>query len=342
MRSSSLTMLFTLSLLFCNGLHAAPISGSVVDGSTKKGVPGVTIKALLSGKTWTPPEGTAADGSFSFELTEGFSPTELDTEFLNLEFNKPGFRKATRMRRARQRGLFIIGDLRVRLEALAADNDTPTDTIPVETENSPRRIFHGAYALFGDNVDAAGSSLENLNQRLPRHLRRGIITHLQQLQLPANIELDPVPADIEPSNSIKLRAFARSNDALAVILGEAEMIISDSGEAIELASEYRIIPLLPGFQPGTLYVDDRIPKADFRPSRLSRSLSKTWGATTVFALALYETRAAMEESDPGKKRQRLNSAESYLKAQKGSLTTHDILNQQIDGLLALIEQERKS
>jgi len=50
----------------------------------------------------------------------------------------------------------------------------------------------------------------------------------------------------------------------------------------------------------------------------------------------------MEESDPEKKRQRLNSAESYLKAQKGSLTTHDILNQQIDDLLALIGQERKS
>lgn len=342
MSSWRLVVLFALNLLLCSALRADPISGSVIDDITKQGIPGVTIRALLSGNTWLVPDGTAADGSFIFELSEGFAPETLDTDFLNLEFDKAGYRKATRMRRAQERGRFIVNRLQIRLEPMEADRGSSADTPPAISEESPRRIFHSAYDLFGGNTDDPGSSLTELNRRLPRHLRRGIITHLQQLQLPANIALDPVPADIEQSDSIKLRMFAKSNDALAVILGEAELTVSDGIEAIELASEYRIIPLLPGFQPGTLYVDDRIPKSDFHPSRLSQSLSKTWGGTTVFAMALYETRAAMAQTDPEKKNAGLNRAESFLKAQKGNLSGNDILNRQIDDLLALIERERGS
>lgn len=336
------SLLLALCLIYGGWLYADPITGRVIDEATKTGIPGVAIRVFISGNSWEVPQGSGADGSFSFELADGFRPAALATDFLNLEFSKPGYRKATRLRRAQQRGNFNIKDLQIRLEAIENSAGMPATAAAQPTENSPKRIFHSAYALFGANASDPDNTLAELNERLPRHLRRGIITHLQRLQLPANIALDPVPAEVEQSDSIKLRAFADSKDALAVILGEAELTRSDGEEAIDLVSEYRIIPLLPEFQPGTLYVDDHISKADFRPGSLSGSLSKTWGGSTVFALALYETRQALAQNDQEKRSAGLTRAESYLKAQKASLTGDDILNQQIDSLLALIVRERGS
>jgi hypothetical protein len=339
-------LLLILGLFASGYLRADPVSGNVIDGVSGSGLPGVTIRVLLSGSSWEVPGPTGSDGAFSFELADGFDSEAMDTSFLNLEFSKDGYHKATRMRSAQTRGHFIVKDLRVRLEP---KDEAVSRSVAVQPVNagesdptSPRRIFHRSYDLFGPGEDESEISLSSLNQRLPNHLRRGIITHLQQLQLPANVTVDPVPDEVGDGDSIKLRTFARSEDALAIILGEAELTVSNGKEAIELASEYRIIADFPGFQPGSLFLDDRIAKADFRTSRLSRSLSKTWGGTTVFALALYETREAMRQSDPQKRQAGLDRAESFLKAQKSSLTGDDMLNRQIDDLLELIHRERES
>jgi 5-hydroxyisourate hydrolase-like protein (transthyretin family) len=338
-------LLLILSLI-CSGLaNSEPITGHVIDDASGDALPGVSIRALLSGTSWLVSEPTDNDGAFRFDLTDGFDSAAMDTNFLNLEFSKAGYHKATRMRSTQTRGQFIVKDLRVRLEPKNAPGNAVEVSSPtVIDEPTPfRRIFHRSYDLFGAGEGNTDDSLTNLNRRLPRHLRRGIITHLQQLQLPANITFDPIPDEIKQGNSIKLRAFAHSEDALAVILGEAELTISDGDETIELASEYRIIPLLPDFQPGSLFLDDRISKGDFSPSRLSRSLSKTWGGTTVFALALYETREAMRQNDQEKRQAGLARAEAFLKAQKSVLgIDDDMLNQQIDALLDLIHREGES
>jgi 5-hydroxyisourate hydrolase-like protein (transthyretin family) len=340
-------LLLILSLIYSGLARSEPITGHVIDDASGDALPGVSIRALLSGTSWLVSEPTDNDGAFRFDLTDGFDDAAMDTNFLNLEFTKAGYHKATRMRSTQIRGQFIVKDLRVRLEPknepdTAVEVSSPTDI--EDTALTPfRRIFHRSYDLFGAAEGDTDDSLANLNRRLPRHLRRGIITHLQQLQLPANITFDPIPDEIKQGNSLKLRAFAHAEDALAVILGEAELTVSDGDETVELASEYRIIPLLPDFQPGSLFLDDRISKDDFSPSRLSRSLSKTWGGTTVFALALYEAREAMKQSDQEKRQAGLERAEAFLKAQKSVLGIDDnMLNQQIDALLELIRREGES
>lgn len=319
--------------------HAEPVAGQVLDSAAGQPLADVTIDIVLSGTTRTLTRPTGPDGRFRAELADLFAPRELDTEILYMRFTRPGYRPFVFNRRTSRRGVFGVDDLQVRLEAAAAAPDAVSTTVAADAADM-RRIFHAAYALYGD--DASGSGvLGQLNERLPRHLRRGIITHLQELHLPVNVSLDELPDELQQADSLTLRAFAQRQDALAVIKGEAELIDEGGSRVVEMASEYRVIPELPELRPGTLHVDDSIPAEQVRPSQLSGKLSKTWGGSTVFALALYETREALREHDAAQRLVRLERAQQILKAQEKDLPADDILRQQIQDLAGLIEKARQ-
>lgn len=316
-------------------VHAEPVAGRVLDsGAGGKPLADVSIDIVLSGKTRELAQPTGVDGSFHAELDALFSAQDLDTEILYIRFTKPGYLPFVFNRRTQRRGVFAVDDLEVRLEAAAAP-PTYASTGSAADEGDLRRIYHAAYALYGGDAQGA-DSLKVLNERLPRHLRRGIITHLQQLHLPVNVSVDELPGEVQQADSVALRAFARKENALAVIKGEAEWVTEDGAAVVEMASEYRVIPELPEFRPGTLHVDDRIPADQMRPSRLSRNLSKTWGGSTVFALALYETQEALRETDDIRRQARFERAEQILKAQEKDLPADDILRQQIRDLASFI------
>jgi len=329
-----------MALLTCIDVKAEPVAGRVLESNAAgQSLAGVAIDIVLSGTTRKLEQPTGADGSFRADLADLFSAQDLDTEILYIRFTKPGYLPFVFNRRTQHRGVFGIDDLEVRMEAAAAPQ-TDAGTVSAAHEDDLRRIYHAAYALYGGDAQGSGM-LNQLNERLPRHLRRGIITHLQQLHLPVNVSVDELPGEVQQADSVALRAFARKENALAVIKGEAEWLTEDGIQMVEMASEYRVIPELPEFKPGTLHVDDRIPADQMRPSQLSRNLSKTWGGSTVFALALYETQEALRETDDARRQARLERAEQILKAQERDLPADDILKQQIQDLAGFIARARQ-
>ncbi|MCP5312952.1 MAG: carboxypeptidase regulatory-like domain-containing protein [Chromatiaceae bacterium] len=320
-------------------LCAEVVSGRILTGTPEQPLAGVGIEVQASGTTRRLDQASSADGAFRFDLDTLFTPQALDTEILNVIFSKPGFRSYVFSRRTRQRGVFSIGALQIRMEAINAEPAPGPGTGDADGEQL-RRIFHGDYALFGED-DSPERLLEQLNERLPRHLRRGIVTHLQRLHLPADVTIDALPGELQSADSVAMRRFAREQNALAVIQGEAELVGADGDGVIEMASEFSVIPDLPEFHPGTLHIDDVIPADEIRPTRLSKQLSETWGGSTVFAMALDETRRAIHETDPAKRRERLQRAEQFLKAQQRDLPADDILKQQIEDLVAFITRARQ-
>lgn len=257
-------------------LCAEVVSGRILTGTPEQPLAGVGIEVQASGTTRRLDQTSSADGAFRFDLDTLFTPQALDTEILNVIFSKPGFRSYVFSRRTRQRGVFSIGALQIRMEAINAE---PAPGPGTGDGEQLRRIFHGDYALFGED-DSPERLLEQLNERLPRHLRRGIVTHLQRLHLPADVTIDALPGELQSADSVAMRRFAREQDALAVIQGEAELVGADGDGVIEMASEFSVIPDLPEFHPGTLHIDDVIPADEIRPTRLSKQLSETWGGST--------------------------------------------------------------
>ena len=334
--SQHVTRFGLLVLLSLAGpLGAATVTGTVVEHGSEAPLAGAAIEVVLSGKNRRIPRPTGTDGRFDFALRPLFSSEDLDTEILYLRFTKTGYSPHVVSRRTRTRGVFDISNVRIVMEPVRGDEPTPA-----APANGVKRIFHAPYDLYAGS-SGSRSVLDQLNERFPRHLRRGIVTHLQSLRLPADVTIVELPEDLRDQDSVAVRRFARRQDALAVIQGEAELIDEDGRQFVELASEYRIVPDLPDFKPGTLHVDDRIPPEEIRPSRLSKSLSKTWGGSTVFAMALREVHQAMQELDPAKRRERLEIAERFLKAQQRELPRDDILNIQIEELADVIEQVKQ-
>lgn len=341
MKHFQILWLLSLMILVASGLNvlANPITGRVIDIADEQPLADVSINISLSGVTRTLAQPLKENGAFSIKLNEMFSQEVLDTNVLYLQFSKTGYLTVTVQRRTKHRGVFEIRDLEIRLEGLSSTGSKPAGNQPGVADGL-RRILHGSYALFGSSAESS-INLNELNQRLPRHVRRGIITYLQRMNLPVQVALDKLPAEMQQADSLALNKYAKEMDALAVIKGEAELFIEDNKEFVEMASEYRIVPELANFHPGILYIDDVIPADRIRPSRLSGNLSKIWGGNTVFALALYETREAMKETDGQIKAARLNTAEQYLKAQKENLQGGDILKGQIEELISFIDRARR-
>jgi len=326
-----------------NPCRAAMVEGLVVDRSTGAGLPDVKIVVAASGKSWEVPVRTSNDGVFRIDLSAGLAPPDLETEVVYLNFSKEKYIDHVRMCRDPQRRLVFRGVKAemVAIEKHAGSGPPASGPTAAGRDSASRRLYLTPYRIYGNDT-ARAEAAQQINERLPFHLRRGIITHIQALQIPnppADVALDRLPPGIDGADYESVKEFGMQNDALAVIRGEGALI-PGNGHALELTSEFLILPSLPDFRAGSLYVDDRISQADMSPARLSGSLREAWGANTVLAIALQETQDAVREKDAAIRKQRLQRARGYLVAEKRRAGAgSDILVRQIDSLLTVVDRE---
>ena len=80
------TLLFFIVATFVQA--AAPINGVVIDASRNTPLAKVQIEVEASGKRKILAEATKANGRFSFDPSEHFNRSELDTHALVLTFSK--------------------------------------------------------------------------------------------------------------------------------------------------------------------------------------------------------------------------------------------------------------
>lgn len=318
---------------------AATVSGRVVDSVSGSGLAGVVLRVEISGRSWDPPNPTGASGDFSLDLTEAFPVDALDTDALFISLSKPGYRPVTRIMRARQRGNLDFRGVEIDLGRVAGSDGLATEErtrVNQFRSSSGRTLFLLPYEL---DSEAASSTL---NRRLPFHLKRGINTHLQSLQVedpPQDIGVEQLPLQVSATNTEKVRDYGVALNALAVVSGQGGIIPTPSeGKRVEVASEFLIIPELPGVQLQTFYVDDSFPEHALRSGRLFERLQALWGGNTVLAVAVLETNqalAAQPKDIPALERTR-----AYLLAERRQLGPGNAaVVKQINILLARIEQE---
>jgi len=314
--------------------QTAVVTGRILDHTSGAALAGVRVVVELSGsgRSVTLPAATGANGSFAFDPAQLFTAQERDTEGLSLSFSKEGYRDLTKVRRLPARGDFRLGALEFGLEPAAAQGArTCADAGELLSLRSQegRTLFVVPY-----EVQPPERSRE-FNDRLLLTLKRRIQTHLQELNVDsgvADVGLRSLPEKVAAADTETIRACGGSLNALAVAAGT----VTPAGSAVEVESEYVIIPTLPRFRPGSLSIDDRIPLEGLSASALGRRLDVLWGRGTLLALTVAEARDALAARD----RPRLERARSWLVAERAQTGQgNETLVHSIAELLRTIDEE---
>ncbi len=321
----------------------AAVTGQVFDAASGSPLGGVAVVAEASGRRHPLPQPTGPAGRFSFDPEAVFTAEERDTVALSLLFTHSGYREVVRLVRADQRGVFARdGLLTVRLERILGQQALTPETagqLAAARSADGRTLFLVPYDMGPTPGDEDGARFHRL---FARHLKRGIVTHLQALDLeslPGDVGVATVPLPLDVADTERVRLVGNALNALAMVSGFGSLASGAAGDAIEISSEYLIIPSLPTYTPRTLYVDERLPADCLRSGQLFQGLDQLWGRNTALALALLEARQALQGAG-GMDRAALGRARSLLiaeRAQAGSES--DALVRQLTALVEVLDGE---
>lgn len=323
----------------CGVAMASLLEGVVVDSRTGQPVAGVTISLNISGRDVASATETGTDGRFSVDPASLFSEEELDTWSLAMTFAAQDYGERIQVSRTPVRGQFILTGQTVKLDptsgvgALSAELKAQLQALK---SSNGKALFVVPYSISQEVQDRLP---RNFMQILNFNIRRGISTHLQSLELdeiPDDISIQALPVTLDQSNAEKLRIIGAELNALALVGG-----LGAAGESAgqppvtQLSSEYIIIPKLNGFNPGTLYIDDRLLGNPLNATTLYKGMDALWGRNTVLAISALETRQGLLLKDPAK----LELARRYLVAERAEIgSDNTLLLRKINKLIAYIDK----
>jgi hypothetical protein len=332
MRHRAAVLVLLSMMIFCVPTAAVSIEGHVVDAADETPLADVSIEIEASGVRKTLPQKTADTGQFSIDPADLFSAYELKTYALYLTFAKEGYGPVIRVLKTEQ-------NLTVKLGNLAATPRIEKEVLQALRRNKSRTgttLYMVPYIL---ESDSQAPNAERINRTLKFHLKRGINSHLQSLETdtaPPDVGITTMPVDIETGNTEQVRAYGKELNALAIVGGMGFVHDSADDAAVDVSSEYVIIPAVSKFQPNAIYVDDHFPLKKLQSSLLFERLHKLWGQNTVVALSLVEVKKALENGD----RTGLERALDYLNAEKKQVgPDSDALVKYIDALTTIIKEE---
>lgn len=337
MRLLVVMVLLLLKMYSGGPTTAALIEGQVVDASNDQPLAGVSIEIEASGRSKLLTQTTSVTGRFSINPTEHFTANDLDTYALMLTFSREGYRCRNRLLGADRRGDFRRKKITVKLENLSSSLQIDQQVLQALRRNKCRKgttLYVVPYMLA---TESTAMDAENINRILKFHLNRGIKTHLQSLETDTatpKVGISEMPVEIETENTEKVRTYGRELNALAVVGGMG--FDSAEGDAVDVVSEYVIIPEVSKFTLPSILFDDKFTLKELKSSRMFERLHKLWGPYTVLALSLVEVKKALKSGD----NTGFERALDYLNAEKKQVGPHNgALVKYIDALMAIVKEE---
>lgn len=317
---------------------ASVIDGIVVNSQTGQPIAGVEMSLNISGRQVSMGAPTAADGRFSLNPEALYSAEELDTWSLALTFAAKDYVERIQVNRTRVRGEFKITGLNVKLVPIGGVGELPAALkakLLALRSNDGKALFVVPYSISQEVQDRLPA---NFMKILNFNIRRGISTHLQSLELdeiPEDISIQALPIELDQANAEKLRIIGTELNALALVGGLGAAGQDEGTQSVtQLSSEYIIIPKLNGFNPGTLYIDDRLLGNPLNATTLYKGMDVLWGRNTVLAISALETRQGLLLKDTAK----LDLARSYLVAERSEIgSDNTLLLRKINKLIAFID-----
>jgi hypothetical protein len=301
--------LVLLSLL--SPLAAQNLTGTVM--ALGKPSADVAVVAEADGRAFGDAR-TDAKGAFSIPLAPAG-----DARDLAVTFSKTGFRGEVRRldRSAAGRPLQVKLLAATGVSAISPQDEQRLRPLVSPAGSGP--LMFVPYALPGGSGSAGGSQAAAANQRLRVQLQRLILTHVQSTVGSANVSITELPVDAN-NDIARLQAIGEFVNALGVVSGIG--LDDGTGQSMEIASSFVIIPRPQLFEPPVLNIVDTVPARKLGLPTLDQSMSRMWGRATVLALAARDLKAA-EALKGDSRRTELQRVRRYLVAERSTVGPRD-------------------
>lgn len=248
---------------------------------------------------------TDAAGRFRLDLAVLFPGYVARLPDVTLSFEKPDHEPVVRVLPCAPAGGVDCGDLLVRMPRLAGGAGLSIDEralLDPLRRPGGTTIFLMPYLIGG----APGTDDVDLDV-LAWSLHRVINTGLQESAFNSDDPLLKPPPEIgittitdlavKRSDTERLRQIGEFVEALALVGGFGRPAGSAQPDAVRLSSHYFVVPQLPRFRTGTLFIDDQVPTARLNSPDLYEQLSDNWALHTLLAISIRQIQAASAGDD---------------------------------------------
>ncbi len=311
-RMASLCSALLLSLLPLGAAAQAPtLEGRVAFGPGNTPVAGTAIGVEYGAKIRQAAAETDAAGRFRLELATLFPGYVARLPDVTLSFEKPDHEPVVRVLPCAPAGSVNCGDLLVRMPRLAGgtglSNDERALLDPLRRPGGTT-IFLMPY-LIGGGADAGQVDLDALAWSLHRVINTGLQESAFNsddplLQPPPEIGITTITdLAVKRSDTERLRQIGEFVEALALVGGFGQPAGSAQPDAVRLSSHYFVVPQLPRFRTGALFIDDQVPTARLNSPDLYEQLSDNWALHTLLAISIRQIQAASAGRDADALRQ---------------------------------------
>lgn len=179
---------------------------------------------------------------------------------------------------------------------------------------------------------------ERFNADLPRILYHRILAFQSRLGTGgtiADITVEPICSNVSVAEGERIRRIGSQLNALAVVVGEGEVIAGPDGKPIvELDSVFRTIPVFGSYGGNPVTIGDKLPGERLRPSRAAEWLDDAWGKQVLFAYALRQIADSATAAD----KVRLRSTRQLLIEMRKTMMAGDPFLPPLEALIGIVEQ----
>ena len=291
--------------------QAPAVDGRVAFGPGDTPVVGATVSVEYGAKLRQAAATTDGNGRFRLDLATLFPGYVARLPDVTLGFAKPDHEPVVRILPCAPAGDVDCRDLLVRMPRLAggaALSDGERALLDPLRRPGGTTIFLMPYLIGGD----AGTGDVDLDI-LAWSLHRIINTGLQESAFNSDDPLLEPPPEIgittitdlavKRSDTERLRQIGEFVEALAIVGGFGLPAGTAQPDTVRLSSHYFVVPELPRFRTGTLFIDDQVPAARLNSPDLYEQLSDNWALHTLLALSIRQIRTASAGRDAAALRQ---------------------------------------
>ncbi|MGY6410460.1 MAG: hypothetical protein ACXIUV_05470 [Alkalilacustris sp.] len=294
------------------------LRGRVLSGGL--GLAGVEVMVQLAGQREHRVGVTDAQGHYA-----GHAPKPPARTSMTLIYRRHGFHEVNRVRA--ETGACPPSDLpEVAME--------PVGQAGAAAVGLTTTVLVAPYALYGGVSD---EDRQRFNETLDQIIGHRILSFRSGLQVQPLPPEPSVRRHAEPLSMVdreRIRSAGADARAMAVIIGEGELVDIDGAEMFALSSEFVVIARHPAWQELRLAVEDRLPRADARPSQLSRNLTDFWGQRAMIALIVRELDGLPNPPPP----ERLDEIRRWLVELRGTMTADNPLLRELTQLLEAVAE----
>ncbi len=101
----------------------------------------------------------------------------------------------------------------------------------------------------------------------------------------SDISINQLTETLTPSQGTQIRNVGHKLGALALVVGEME-VLTEQDSKLEMVSSVKAIPIFEDIELNSVQINDMLPLGSMRPSKIGRNLNDLWGKHAILSYVL--------------------------------------------------------